>query len=226
MFAAPDGPGIMVDLDVDTHSAAPLWVHGRMSMAGAKLMAQDSEERRFTGKGFRYEQLVTAHGTCPIGAEEYRFKGRGLRIHRRSSPNAAGFRGHVWQSALFPSGKGFGYTAFPPGETGQPTFCEGYYFDGSTMRPAEPADIPWITLCTPERQDVSFTLRTAAGDIRITAATGATNFSTARAAAANNTDPIIQQQGAALYTLGDETAFGMNERSNFRSKLTFRPDRV
>lgn len=222
MFAAPSGPRAPVRVEIETQSVVPLWVHGRMSTTGAQLMDEDSEARRFTGHGFRYEQLVQAQGWVKIGDEtRIDFSGRGLRVHRRSSRISTGFRGHVWQSAVFPSGKGFGYTAFPPLPDGAPTFCEGYYFDGEQMHPALPVDIPWMRVATPNAQDVGFTLRTAKGDVRIEAVTDATNFSTARSAAAGGPDPLLQQQGAARYSLGGEQAFGMIERSSFRSQLSF-----
>jgi hypothetical protein len=34
-------------------------------------------------------------------------------------------------------------------------------------------------------------------------------------------DPMLQQQGCARYRLDGEEAFGMIERSNFRSKIAF-----
>ncbi len=221
MFAAPAGPRVPVQVEIETRSVVPLWVHGRMSTAGAQMMAEDSEARRFTGNGFRYEQLVQAEGWVKIGDEtRIDFSGRGLRVHRRSSRISAGFRGHVWQSAVFPSGKGFGYTIFPPLPDGAPTFGEGYFFDGRQMIPAEPVDVPWMRVATPNAQDVGFTLRTANGDVRIDAVTGPTNFSTVRSAADGDADPLLQQQGSALYSLGGESAYGMIERSSYRSQLT------
>ena len=40
------------------------------------------------------------------------------------------FRGHAWQSALFPSGRAFGYIVYPEREDGLPTYNEGYVFEG------------------------------------------------------------------------------------------------
>ncbi len=221
MFGPPAGPRVPVELEIQTRSVVPLWVHGRMSRHGAKLMREESPESLFTGRGFRYEQLVLASGWCRVGEARQQFGGRGLRVHRRSSRNSTGFRGHVWQSAVFPNGKAFGYTAFPPNPNGTPSFCEGYFFDGERLWPAEPTAIPWMTVATPQTQDVGFTLHTDAGDVRIEAQTDATNFSTVRPAKSGVADPLLQQQGCARYRLAGEVAFGMIERSNFRSKLTF-----
>ena len=58
----------------------------------------------------------------------------------------AGFWGHCWQSALFPSGRAFGYIAYPPRPDGQPTFNEGYLFDGDGgLIPARVVEAPWLT---------------------------------------------------------------------------------
>jgi hypothetical protein len=195
-----------------------------MSLQARKAFAEDSLERSFVGKGFRYEQLVRLTGCAEIGGKHYEFSGRGLRVHRRSSRNARGqFRGHVWQTTVFPSGRAFGYTAFPPAVSGEPPFVEGFFFDGERMLPAEFIEIPWMIRAAPGPQDVGLTLRSEAGEIRIDAELYATNFSTMRMAASHASDPLLQQQGCARYRLGDETAFGMIERSSFRSQLTFAP---
>ena len=35
-------------------------------------------------------------------------------------------------------------------------------------------------------------------------------------------DPLLQQQGSALYSLNGEFAYGMIERSNYRSRIQFK----
>ena len=61
---------------------------------------------------------------------EHTFTGSGLRIRRQGVRRLDGFWGHCWQSALFPSGKAFGYIAYPPRPDGEPTFNEGYVYLG------------------------------------------------------------------------------------------------
>jgi hypothetical protein len=78
--------------------------------------------------GARYEQLFRATGTVKVGDDEHDFSGTGLRIRRQGVRKLAGFWGHAWQSALFPSGRAFGYIAYPPRPDGEPTFNEGYIF--------------------------------------------------------------------------------------------------
>jgi hypothetical protein len=215
MRGPPAGPRVPVDLEIDTTSVAPPW------SLKPELMAAKAQESLFVGRGFRYEQLMRVEGACTVGGERYAFKGRGLRIHRRSSRVSAGFPGHVWQTTVFPDGTAFGYTAFLPGDPS--SFCEGFYFDGRRMTPARPKNIPWMTLASAEPQDVGFTLVTEVGELTISAETQATNFSTVRAASSHAADPLLQQQGAALYRLNGQAAFGMIERSNARSRLTLAP---
>jgi len=220
----PAGPRVAVAFDVETTSVAPPWVMGRFSDVTAGLIAAGAQDSLFMGQGFRYEQLVLARGVCRIGEETYRFSGRGLRVHRRSSRNGAGFRGHVWQTTVFPSGKAFGLLAFPPAPGGGPHVSEAFYFDGQTMQAAQIEHICWLTQARPGPQDVSIRLRTATRALAIDAQTHATNFSTARMAPSSTaTDPLLQQQGCARYRLDGEEAFGMIERSNFRSKISVEP---
>ena len=97
-----------------------------------------------------------------------RFTGSGLRIRRQGVRRLAGFWGHCWQSALFPSGKAFGYIAYPPRPDGEPTFNEGYLFDGDgDLIPARVVEAPWLTQLQPLGEDVSVVLETADGTERI-----------------------------------------------------------
>jgi len=65
-----------------------------------------------------------------IVGDTQKFTGSGLRFGGRCA-KACWLLGHAWQSALFPSGKAFGYIAYPPRPDGQPTFNEGYIFTGN-----------------------------------------------------------------------------------------------
>ena len=76
--------------------------------------------------GPRYEQLFRATGSLIVDGREQTFSGSGLRIRRQGVRKLEGFWGHCWQSALFPSGRAFGYIAYPPRPDGEPNFNEGY----------------------------------------------------------------------------------------------------
>ncbi|WP_170219871.1 hypothetical protein [Mycobacterium hodleri] len=54
-------------------------------------------------------QLETSPvGSLRAGGDMYQFTGGGVRIRRQDVRKLEGFWGHCWQSALFPSGRGFG----------------------------------------------------------------------------------------------------------------------
>ena len=139
-----------------------------------------------------------------------------------------GFWGHCWQSALFPSGRAFGY-AYPPRPDGQPTFNEGYLFAGDgDLIPARVVDAPWLTKLQPLGEDVSVVLQTSDGAVRIE---GETVLSThditdpseipadQLAKLANWTFPALQQAGVRYRWDGEET-YGMLERSSPMDKLS------
>ena len=69
----------------------------------------------------RYEQLCTSRGTVELGGERWSFEGTALRVHRQGPRDVAGFWGHCWPSALFPSGGAFGALAFPERPASPPT---------------------------------------------------------------------------------------------------------
>ena len=68
----------------------------------------------------------------------------------RASGGSAPFRGHAWQSAVFPSGRAFGYIVYPPRDDGKPTYNEGYLFEGDgELIPAWVVDAPWLRRLQP-----------------------------------------------------------------------------
>ena len=82
----------------------------------------------------------------------------------RASAALAKLRGHAWQAALFPSGRGFGYIAYPPRDDGKDTYNEGYLFDGDgDLIPARVVEAPWLRTLTPKGEDVSCVLETEDG---------------------------------------------------------------
>ena len=155
-------------------------------------------------------------------ARRYRSPGGGLRIHRTGGARTPHWRacfGHCWQSAVFPSGRAFGLMAYHPRPDGSEKFIEAWVMheDGEVL-PARIVGIPWARDMQPSGEDVSFTLTTARGDIRIAAETFAMTFVPARKdvkpdTAAGATLFTNLQQGTARYRWGDEQALGMIERS-------------
>ncbi|PRC45850.1 hypothetical protein C6A85_93080, partial [Mycobacterium sp. ITM-2017-0098] len=170
-----DGPLVDIGFHVEATMAVPPWIQGALQLdAGDQI--KTSIEGDLMG-GPRYEQLYRATGSLTIGrGETQRFTGSGLRIRRQGVRKLAGFWGHCWQSAVFPSGKAFGYIAYPPRPDGEPTFNEGYIFTGEgPLIPARVVQAPWLTRLQALGEDVSLVLETADGTVHID---GETVFST------------------------------------------------
>ncbi len=218
-----DTDGSLVDLafHVETTMAVPPWIQGTM-----RADADESLRTSIVGDlmgGPRYEQLFTATGSLRVGGAEHTFTGTGLRIRRQGVRRLEGFWGHCWQSALFPSGKAFGYIAYPPRPDGEPQYNEGYIFRGSgQLVPACVIEAPWLTRLHPVLgAEVPVVLETADGVERIDGVTVVSTHHVQRgpvsdddaAKAANWSFPPLQQAGVR-YTWDGEQAIGMLERSN------------
>jgi len=221
-----DGPLVDVAFYVEAKMAVPPWIQGALQRdAGDRI--KNSVEGDLMG-GPRYEQLFRAEGTVTIAGDTQDFTGSGLRIRRQGVRKLAGFWGHAWQSALFPSGKAFGYIAYPPRADGQPTFNEGYLFAGDgDLIPARAVKAPWLTRLQALGEDVSVILETADGTVHIG---GETVFSThdihhnddtfsVRAMKQETPHfPALQQAGVRYRWDGEQT-YGMLERSNPLEKI-------
>ena len=122
-FPGGDGEDVPVEIELDIRSAAPPWEVGTLlEEAGTVLATQ--EEGDLMG-GPRFEQLFRATGRVRVGDEEHELNGGGLRIRRSGVRRLAAFRGHAWQSAVFPSGRAFGYIVYPPRTDGKPDAQRG-----------------------------------------------------------------------------------------------------
>ena len=223
-----DGPMVPVQFEVEGAMAVPPWAQGALVPTAEQVLA-NSVEGHLMG-GARYEQLFRATGSVTIGGERRDFTGTGLRIRRVGVRRLAEFRGHAWQTALFPSGRAFGYIAYPPRDDGMPTFNEGFLFDGDgTLVPATVVQAPWLTSIEPLGQDVSLVLRTARGLTEIKGETVIATFDihhkdatfSAAALLAEHRDFPALQQAGVRYTWDGEVAYGMIERSNPIGKITF-----
>jgi hypothetical protein len=223
-----DGPLVDIAFHVEAKMAVPPWIQGTLQRdAGEQL--KTSVEGDLMG-GPRYEQLFRASGELTVSdGERQEFTGTGLRIRRQGVRKLAGFWGHAWQSAVFPSGKAFGYIAYPPRPDGQPTFNEGYIFTGDgPLVAARVVHAPWLTRLQALGEDVSLVLETGDGTVHIE---GETVFSTHDIHHDDDTFsvkamknempsfPALQQAGVRYRWDGEET-YGMLERSNPLDKIT------
>lgn len=221
-----DGPLVDVAFHVEAKMAVPPWIQGALQQDAADRI-KNSVEGDLMG-GPRYEQLFRARGSVTIDGDSQDFTGSGLRIRRQGVRKLGSFWGHAWQSAVFPSGKAFGYIAYPPRDDGQPTFNEGYVFTGDgDLIPARAVRAPWLTKLQAVGEDVSVVLETADGTVHIEGETvysthdihhNDNTFSVREMKKENPNFPALQQAGVRYHWDGEET-FGMLERSNPVEKI-------
>jgi hypothetical protein len=210
------GESVPVEIDWDIRSAVPPWESGSLLEEAGYVLA-NQEEGALMG-GPRFEQLFRTTGTLRVGDEEYQLDGAGLRIRRQGIRRLAAFRGHVWQSTVFPSGRAFGLCVYPPRTDGKATFNEGFFFEGDgDLIPARVIDAPWLQTLAPKGQDVSVTLETEEG--KTVTIRGATRLSTfhvmnADAGATGMVGDFRLQQAIVQYSWDGESATGMLERSS------------
>ncbi|HEX7852733.1 MAG TPA: hypothetical protein VF503_03470 [Sphingobium sp.] len=205
-----------VRLDVELEMVVPAWVQDLSPEAVAKMDPQAQIEAANMGVGWRLEQLCRARGTFTVDGQTHEFTGTGLRIKRQSVRPLAGFRGHTWQSAVFPDGRAFGSLAYPPREDGSEGHNDAYVYQDGRFYPAKLKVVPWLRRIVSEGDDVSLELESELG---ITKIGGVTTPSTFRV---GNPDigGLNLQQGGAMYSWGDQKAFGMIERSAHESLTT------
>jgi hypothetical protein len=202
-----EGDPVAVELDLDIRSAVPPWEGGSLTEEAAHVLATQEEGALMGGP--RFEQLFRATGRLRVGDEEHDLAGGGLRIRRQGVRRLAAFRGHAWQSALFPSGRAFGHCVYPPRTDGKPTFNEGYLFDGDGgLVPARVARAPWLGGLRAAGEAVSVVLETERGTTTIQGETLLSTFMVG-----GPLSGFALQQAIVRYTWDGEVAHGMLERS-------------
>jgi hypothetical protein len=211
-----DGPRVDLEFHVEATMAVPPWIQGELSSTAAEQLAS-SIEGAFMG-GPRYEQLFRAEGSVRVGNEEHSFTGSGLRIRRQGIRDVSQFWGHAWQSALFPSGRAFGYIAYPPRpDDGSESYNEGYVFTGDgALIPARVIEAPWLAKLEPNGADVSLVLESELGTTRIE---GETVVSTYSLGIPEMPQFPVLFQGGVRYRWDGEETYGMLERSSMRDKI-------
>lgn len=205
-------PDVPVEIEVDIVSAVPPWENGEL-LPEAKRVLTEQDEGALMG-GPRYEQLSRASGRVRIGDDEHVIDGGALRIRRQGIRRLGTFRGHAWQSAVFPSGRAFGYIVYPPRDDGLPTYNEGYLFDGDgALTPAWIVEAPWLRRLRNRGEDVSVVIETEHGTTRIQGESLVSCFSVMGGIGSGSQGFPVLQQAISRYTWDGETANGMMERS-------------
>lgn len=202
-----------VQFDIELEMATPAWIQDNSQVDMSKMSEAERADAESMGIGYRFEHLFRSKGSFTVDGQTRHFTGSGLRIHRQSARPLAGFRGHCWQTALFPDGRAFGYIAYPPREDGTVTYNEGYIWDGKRMIAAKVKDAPWLRRITAMDDDVSLVLESELGLTRIS---GSTKLSTCRVGNPDIGGLNLQQSGVH-YEWDGMQAYGMIERSAHES---------
>jgi hypothetical protein len=219
------GPFVDVQFNVEATMAVPPWIQGSL-LPQARALLEAGESDLMGGP--RYEQLFRATGLVRTPAGERTFQGTGLRIRRQGIRHLVEFRGHCWQSALFPSGRAFGYIAYPPREDGEPTFNEGYVYQGDGgLTAARVVEAPWLTKLQALCQEVPLVLETDQGTVRIEGETVVSTFDirhddqtwAIQAMQKEIPDFPPLQQAGVRYRWDGEVTYGMLERSYPRHRM-------
>jgi hypothetical protein len=194
---------------------APPWIQGTLFPDAAEMLARSVEGKLMGGP--RHEQLFRAEGSLRVGGEAHTFTGSGLHIRRQGIRDVTEFSGHAWQSARFPSGRGFGYIAYPPRPDGTESYNEGYLFMGDgDLVPAKVLQAPGLTRLRANGDDASVVLESAFGITRIDSETIVSTFQLGIPELP--TFPVLYQGGARYRWDGEET-YGMLERSSMRDQI-------
>ncbi|KPM54348.1 hypothetical protein CcI49_20325 [Frankia sp. CcI49] len=211
------GPTVNLRVEVSTTMAVPPWEQGALLTDAAALL-HNTSDGDMMGHGPRIEQLFTAAGTVEVDGETHTFTGSGLRIKRQGVRHLEEFRGHAWQSAVFPSGKAFGYITYPPHPDGRPVFNEGYLYLGEgKLVPARVVEAPWLRRLVPAGDPVPVVFESELGITRIEGVTALTTHDTAFRPELPNFPVLFQ--GECRYTWDGEETYGMLERSTVRELI-------
>lgn len=198
-----------VAFEVELEMVTPAWVADYREDKLASMSEKERIDAGLMGFGWRIEHLFRGQGVLKLDGETHEFKALGSRIHRQSVRPMGEFRGHCWQSAVFPDGRAFGYIAYPPRADGS-TYNEGYIYQDGKMYPARASKIPFLRNITPSGDDVSLELESALGVTRIEGATTLSTFHMGNP----GVNSLNNQQSGVRYTWDGLTTYGMIERSS------------
>jgi hypothetical protein len=206
-----------VRLAVEMEMATPAWVQDNSPEKVAVMSAAEAAEAASMGIGWRLEHTFRGKGTLTVDGKTRDFSAVGSRIKRQSLRPLNFFRGHCWQSALFPDGRAFGFITYPPAGDGSEPYNEGYIFQDGKMYRARAIAIPWLRRLVGEGDDVSVELESELGVTRIA---GRSTLTTFRILSTGPTTDFNLQQGGAHYSWDGTTSYGMIERSTMSDQLT------
>jgi hypothetical protein len=208
-FGGPNAipePTVPLAFDIEFEMTVPPWVNGTYEPEGATLTTEH-----------RLEQLCSAAGEVALDGTTIPLRGGGLRIRRKGTMQRSDYSdwmGHVWMSTQFPSGRAFGIDNFAPRPDGSVRYHEGWLYDDGEIRLAKFVEAPWKNKWVASGEDVSFSLRTNGGDVRIAAETFVTTVNPIAQPPTGRAAFPSTQQGIVRYSWDGEEAYGMIERSS------------
>ncbi len=205
-----------IRLHVDMTMVTPAWVQ-QTSLDDPNMSQVEKDNAAAMGIGYRFEHHCRATGVYEIDGRTYEFKGVGNRIHRQSVRKLEGFFGHCWLSAVFPNSDAFGSLAYPPrGASEAYSYNDAVIFKDGRLYPARILNAPFLKRGMPAGDEMVLELQSELGR---TVIEGTTALNTFRV---GNPDigGLNLQQGGALFRWGDQTAYGMVERSTHESLTT------
>jgi len=204
-----------ISFDVDLTMVTPCWVQDNTPERLETMTERERDDARSMGIGYRMEHLFRGEGTLTVDGKTRAFRCLGSRIHRQSVRPLDGFRGHCWQSAVFPDGRAFGFIAYPPGEDGS-TYNDGYIYQDGRMYPATATKIPFLRTLQPSGENVSLELESEIGTVRIS---GTSCLTTCKSGIAEMPGFALQQ-GGVRYDWDGQVAYGMIERSSWETEIS------
>jgi hypothetical protein len=208
---------VAVRFDIDTEMVAPPYVQGSMVEGGMGVATP------FFG-GERYEQLFHGVGTIRIGGTDFPVDGYGLRTHRWGTRDLLGggsaprMLGHVWGACAFPDGTGFHAYAFPTADGGV-LWSEGLVVRDGTLVPARIVKSPWLSSYRREGERLEYVFETEDGQVHEISGEVLSSSISLMVPAPTREEEVVLSQSSVRYTMGDQTAVNMLERSLRRSAI-------
>lgn len=196
--------------EIELANVAPPFIQ---DVSPANFVKMGKGERRdavSVGLGVRFEQMVRGEGEMALDGERRTFKVSGMRVKRRSVRTDGLFlRGHCWQSAVFPDGRAFGYLIYPRHVEGFDPWNHAFVYQDGRMHLGRAVKVPWLMQAVAEGEDVGLEIETELGITRIEGRTTHNTFHLSFA----DLFGMNLHQGGARYAWGDQTSYGMIERS-------------
>jgi hypothetical protein len=201
-----------VSYDVELTMVTPCWTQDYRPHKLVGMSDAEKADAGSMGYGWRVEHLFRGEGELTVDGKTQSFKCNGSRIHRQSVRPMAEFRGHAWQSAVFPDGRAFGYIAYPlrEGETEEQRYNVGYVYMDGVMYPAKAKNPAFLRTIVAKGDQVDVEMVGEFGTVSISGSTDLATFHLGNP----GVNGFNNQQGGVRYEWDGQVAYGMIERSS------------